>query len=121
MDRQVQLPVEQFIEQMRGEFEQAMRQVAGAVNQAPDGQWINGSEVQVLEVMSEFRRKAFETALQMRVEEAEGAFSPGGRVKAQEEAEQGKRLTLEPERQRAGGSASPALSRPRRRHQHPQR
>ena len=63
MDRQVQLSVEQFIERMHGDFEQAMRQVAEAVNQARDGQWINGSEVQVLEVMSEFRRKAFETAM----------------------------------------------------------
>ena len=86
MDRQsVQLPVEQFLERMRGEFEQAMREVADAVNRAPDGQWINGSEVQVLETMTEFRRKAYQTALQMRVDQAEGSFSPGGSNDAQEE------------------------------------
>ena len=86
MDRQaVQLPVEQFLEQMRGEFERTMREVADAVNRAPDGQWINGSEVQVLEAMTEFRRKAYETALQMRLDQAEGAFSPGGSDDAQEE------------------------------------
>jgi hypothetical protein len=86
MDRQpVQLPVEQFLERMRGEFEQAMREVADAVNRAPDGQWINGSEVQVLETMTEFRRKAYQTALQMRVDQAEGSFSPGGSDDAQEE------------------------------------
>jgi len=86
MDRQVQLSTDRFIEQMRGDFEQTMRRVADAVNQAPDGAWINGSEVQVLEVMSEFRRKAYETALQMRVDEAEGAFSPGGSNDTGEEA-----------------------------------
>jgi hypothetical protein len=86
MDRQpVQLPVEQFLERMRGEFEQAMREVADAVNRAPDGQWINGSEVQVLETMTEFRRKAYQTALQMRVDQAEGSFSPGGSDDALEE------------------------------------
>lgn len=86
MDRQVQFSTEQFIELMRSEFEQTMRRVADAVNQAPDGQWINGSEVQVLEAMTEFRRKTYETALQMRVDEAEGAFSPGGPRNAEEEA-----------------------------------
>jgi hypothetical protein len=86
MDRQVQLSAQQFIEQMRSDFEQTMRRVADAVNQAPDGAWINGSEVQVLEAMSEFRRKAYETALQMRVNQAEGAFSPGGSHDAQEAA-----------------------------------
>jgi hypothetical protein len=91
MDRQYCLPVDQYIQRMRGEFEKAMRQVANAVNQAPDGRWINASEVEVLEVMTEFRRKAFETALQMRVDAAEGAFSPGGSDHRQAQAEQGKR------------------------------
>ena len=117
MDRQqqVQLPVEQFIQRMQVEFEQAMRQVAEAVNQAPDGQWINGSEVQVLEVMTEFRRKTFETALQMRIDEAEGTFSPGGRANPQEEAEQGVGPAFDAERGRAGVAAGVARDAPRRR------
>lgn len=121
MDRQVHLPVEQFIQRMQIEFEQTMRRVAEAVNQAPDGQWINGSEVQVLEAMTEFRRKTFETALQMRIDEAEGTFSPGGPANPQEKAEQGKRLTLDAERQRTGAASPPALSLPRRRQRHAQR
>ena len=121
MDRQVQFSVEQFIQRMHGEFEQAMRRVADAVNQAPDGHWINGSEVQVLEVMSEFRRKAFETALQMRVDEAEGTFSPGGPAEPQEEAEQGKRLPLGAERQRAGAALPQALLLGKRRQRHARR
>ncbi|HEY8748670.1 MAG TPA: hypothetical protein VIM11_11895 [Tepidisphaeraceae bacterium] len=76
MERQVRMSGDRFIEQMRSEFEQTMRRVAEAVNQAPNGQWISGSEVQVLELMTEFRRKTFETALQMRVDEAEGGFFP---------------------------------------------
>lgn len=90
MDRQFCLSVDQYVERMRVEFEQAMREVANAVNQAPNGRWINGSEVQVLEVMTEFKRKAFETALQMRVDAAEGAFSPGGSNDRQAKAGQGK-------------------------------
>lgn len=114
MDRQVFLSPEQFVGRMQGEFEQAMRRVAEAVNQAADGQWINGSEVRVLEVMTEFRRKAFETALQMRVDEAEGAFSPGGASNPEEEAEQGKRSAFDPERQRSGVAGAQALPLPRR-------
>lgn len=86
MDRQAQFSAQAFMEQMRGEFEQTMQRVADAVNQAPDGQWINASEVPVLEAMTEFRRKAYEKALQMRVDAAEGAFSPGGSGDAEEEA-----------------------------------
>jgi hypothetical protein len=119
--QQVQLPVEQFIGCMQIEFEQAMRQVADAVNAAPDGHWINGSEVAVLEVMSEFRRKAFETALQMRIDQAEGTFSPGGRANAQEEAEQGSRPAFDAERSRTGVSSTPALPQSRRRQRHAQR
>ena len=89
MDRQFYLSVDQYVERMHGEFEQAMRQVANAVNQAPNGRWINGSEVQVLAVMTEFKRKAFEMALQMRVDAAEGDFSPGGSNDRQAEAGQG--------------------------------
>ena len=121
MDRQVHLSVEQFIQRMQIEFEQTMRRVADAVNQAPDGQWINGSEVQVLEALTEFRRKTFETALQMRVDEAEGAFSPGRPANPQDQAEQGKRPTLDAERQRAGAASPQALSLPRPGQRHSQR
>ena len=89
MDGQNQVPVEAYFQQMRGEVEQAMRQVIGAVNEAADGRWINGSEVAVRDVMAAFREKAFQTALQMRVDAAEGAFSPGGPGDEAKEKEQG--------------------------------
>ena len=121
MDRQIQVPVEAYLQQMRGEFEQAMRQVVEVVNKAPDGHWINASEVKVRDVMAEFRLKAFQTALQMRVDAAEGAFSPGGPGDKAEEAEQGVRAALDPYGQRPGGDAASALPLRGRRQQHSQR
>ena len=67
-----------FIREMRGETDQMLGEVMEAVNKAPDGYWINGSEKQVRDVMGEFRRRVFERALQMKTNMAEGAFSPGG-------------------------------------------
>jgi len=58
-----------------------LREVMQAVNQAPDGAWINGSENKVRDLIGEYRTRAFEKALQMRTDAAEGAFSPGGRGK----------------------------------------
>lgn len=55
-----------------------MTQVASAVNDAPCGQVINASEEKVRDVMAEFRRLAYERTVQMRVDETETAFSPGG-------------------------------------------
>ena len=89
MDRQFHLPVERFIERMREVFEESMRQVGDAVNRAPDGRWISGSEGAVLDIMTEFRRKTFETALQMRVDAGEGDFSPGGHIDRETKAKQG--------------------------------
>ena len=121
MDRQTQVPVEQYLQRMRVEFEQTMRRVIEAVNAAPDGRWINGSEVEVRDVMAEFRRKAFEAALQMRVNAAEGAFSPGGPGDEAKEAEQGAPGAFDHDDQRAGVDAASALPLRGRRHQHAKR
>ena len=51
MDRQTQVPVEQYLQRMQAEVDRAMRQVIQAVNAAPDGRWINGSELEVRDVM----------------------------------------------------------------------
>ena len=72
------------------EFRKSMAQVAEAVTKAPDGAWINGSEYQVRDVMVALQRKAFETAIQMKTEAAQAAFSPSkGRGERQKAAEQG--------------------------------
>ena len=64
---------------MRGSFEQTMQQVAQAVNAAPDGQWIEASEDQVWQAMAAFRERTYQTAVQMRTDAAEAAFSPSDR------------------------------------------
>lgn len=69
---------ESFVVSMRMQTDQMLMQVMESVNNAPDGAWINGSEMQVRDVLGEYRRRVFEAALQMRVDAAEGAFSPGG-------------------------------------------
>jgi len=73
-----EVSAETFVAAMRQETEQMLREVMAAVNHAPDGAWINGSERQVRDLLGEYRRRVFEKALQMKTNAAEGAFSPGG-------------------------------------------
>ena len=80
---------EAYLAQMRERMEAALRRVAEAVNDAPDGSWINDSEWQVFAEFNDLRRDAYEAALQMRADAAASAFSPGGRGERQAEGEQG--------------------------------
>jgi hypothetical protein len=61
---------------MKREFEEFAKEVMEAVNNAPDGQWIAGSEEQVRDISAEMRRRVFEAAVQRRVDAAEAAFPP---------------------------------------------
>lgn len=67
---------DEFIAQMRAEMEAMLGRVADAVNEAPPGCIISGSEEQVRDLFTDLRQQAFEKALQMRVDAAEAAFSP---------------------------------------------
>lgn len=78
MERLPKLVAQELVDRMRGEFEQLMTQVTQAVNGAPQGRVIVDSEEKVRDLLGEFRRSTFQTALQMRVDAAEAAFSPGG-------------------------------------------
>jgi len=82
MERLRKLVAQELMDRMRGEFEQLMTQVAQAVNDAPQGRVIVGSEEKVRDLLGEFRRSTFQTALQLRVDAAEAAFSPGGQRNA---------------------------------------
>ena len=106
MDRLPVLSAEVLIERTREQFEGLMREVAGAVNAAPEGRVINGSEEQERDLLGEFRRGVYQTALQMRVDAAEAAFSPGGPADSPLQAEQGQQGTRSADDQRAG--AAPA-------------
>jgi hypothetical protein len=61
---------------MQQEVQQYLQSVMQAVNDAPDGDWLAGSEEQVRNLSADFRRQAYERALQLRVDEAEASFSP---------------------------------------------
>ncbi len=50
--------------------------IVAAINGAPDGNWIGGSEERVRDVGQEFVRAAFEAALQEKAMAAEAAFPP---------------------------------------------
>ena len=76
MEKSPRVSPQQFAESMKGEFEEFAKQVMEAVNDAPDGQWIAGSEEQVRDLCAEMRRKVFERALQKRADAAEAAFPP---------------------------------------------
>ena len=71
-----QVAPDQFVESMRQEVEQYLQSVMKAVNNAPDGDWIGGSEEQVRDLSADFRRQVFEQAVQLKVDAAEAAFSP---------------------------------------------
>ena len=89
MDGSAVIKVDRYIEEMREMTQTMLREVAEAVNKAPDGAWINGSEMEVRDALAVFRRKAYEKALQMRMDAAQAAFSPGGCSDGQAFAKQG--------------------------------
>jgi hypothetical protein len=109
MDGLSKLDRDELVRRMREDFERTMLKVADAVNQAPDGHLIDGSEEQVRDLLGDFRRRAFETAAQMRVEATESspAFSPG---KESSNSSRGGD-SLDAELQRAGGTAAAAVPR----------
>ncbi len=65
-----------YEEQMRAEFERALREVADAVDGAPQGRVIRDSEEKSRDALDRFRRVAYEKAIQMKVNAAEAAFPP---------------------------------------------
>jgi hypothetical protein len=101
MDRLGKIDVDELQRRMRAAYEQTMSDVAQAVNDARDGHLINDSEERCRDVLGEFRRLAYQTAAQMRVEatEADPSFSPGGRGEARHSVPNGTQL------QRAGSTA----------------
>jgi hypothetical protein len=79
MEKSPQVSPQQFAESMKQEFEEFAAKVMEAVNDAPDGQWIAGSEEQVRDLSAKMRQRIFERALQRRLDAAEAAFPPSAR------------------------------------------
>jgi hypothetical protein len=76
METSPRVSPQQFAESMKQEFEEFAKNVMDAVNDAPDGKWIAGSEEQVRDLCAKMRQRVFEKALQKRVDAAEAAFPP---------------------------------------------
>jgi hypothetical protein len=76
MDADPKLSRDGFIQAMRAKMEAMLGQVADAVNEAPPGHVISGSEEQVRDLFADLQRAAYEKAVQMRTDAAEAAFPP---------------------------------------------
>src|SRR5579862_8627567 len=101
----------QYIERMQAECRRVMEQIADAVNDAPTGNVISGSEMQVRDLMEGLRRKAFEVSVQMRVDSHESTFSP---CEGRGGENSGKQGSLQPQHdhgQRADQLVAPAVVR----------
>jgi hypothetical protein len=85
MESTPKLSRDEFLKQMRTKMEEALGKIADAVNEAPPGRIIAGSEEQVRDVFADLRKNAFETALQMRIDVAEAAFPPSQGSKHEQE------------------------------------
>lgn len=66
----------EYVAALQQKVEAMLGQVADAINNAPDGYIIAGSEEKVRDLFADLRKQAFETGLQMRIDAAEAAFSP---------------------------------------------
>jgi hypothetical protein len=76
MSQSPRVPPEEFVESMREEVDEFLKQIMDAVNDARDGEWISGSEEQVRDLTGAMRQCVFERAVQKRVDAAEAAFPP---------------------------------------------
>lgn len=89
MERLLQMDREQFIAEMQAEVRQILGRVADAVNEAPTGNVISGSEIAVRDAMAQLRQRVFEKAVQMRIDSTESSFSPSAGCDGPKQAEQG--------------------------------
>lgn len=88
MERLLVVDKQEFASRMQVECRRIMESVMEAVNNAPTGNVISGSEMQVRDLLAELRQRAFETAVQMRIDSTESSFSPSEGSRGQEQTEQ---------------------------------
>jgi hypothetical protein len=77
MDQLPPRTLETLLETLRGPFENRCRQVADVVHRAPTGPVRNHSEEPVRDLLADFRQTVYQTAVPLRIDAAEAAFSPG--------------------------------------------
>ena len=74
MAKRMEESAERLKVEMMGAFEETIRQVMAAVNEAPEVFVIEGGEHQVKHLMDEFKRKTFEAATQLAADSNESAM-----------------------------------------------
>lgn len=91
MDPLPQVSPDALAAALRERFEQLCRDITDAVNRAPTGHVINHSEEPVRDLLAEFRQTIYQTALQLKIDAAQAAFSPSGSADRRPNGEQGTR------------------------------
>ena len=76
MDESPRMTADALAKLLQEKAPELAEKIVAAVNAAPDGHWIAGSEERVRRDGHEFLRAAFEAALQQKLEAAEAAFPP---------------------------------------------
>jgi hypothetical protein len=103
MDRLLRIEADQYAARMQAEVGRVLLRVADAVNNAPDGNVISGSEMQARDALREFSRLAVETAVQMRIDSTESSFSPSHQCAGPASGGQGSRSAKHEHSQRPAG------------------
>jgi hypothetical protein len=101
MERLLTMDKAEYLAQMQAECRRILDRVADAVNNAPTGNVISGSEMEVRDLFAELRQRAFETAVQMRIDSHESNFSPSAGRGGETPGEQGTRPPQRGDGQRA--------------------
>ena len=76
MSKRSKVSVSQMKKAAGPEVERLLREVTEAINQAPAGAVIAGSEEAVRDAMARFRQRVYELGIQLRTDAAKAAFSP---------------------------------------------
>ena len=118
MERLLRMDTDEFINGMQADFRRIMGRIADAVNNAADGHVINGSEIEVRDLMAELRQTAFEKAVQMRIDSTESSFSPSEGCVGPGQTEQGPVGSQRVDGERPDRSAPGAVARRRSRERH---
>ena len=61
---------------LQAEFERVLEEVSDAIDDAPAGRVIRGSEEKARDSLDRFRKIVYEAGLQAKIDAAEAAFSP---------------------------------------------
>jgi hypothetical protein len=117
MERLVQVDRQQLETLLPQRFGQYMGRVMDTVNAAPDGKLIEGSEVQVHELMRQFEQEVYQAALQARIDSTESSFSPAAGGVGPSVREQGADAK-QPADLAGTGAVGPPKVRPQRQRKH---